>query len=258
MMAGLLYKDFVGIKGKMLIIIFGVLTVIFLALRMIFPGNVDGITAVMAENAPGQMSYMSVGDLRDSFIVLIPLIFIAVCIVLPTKWTMDICKNDEKNKTMQFVQALPLEKNTYIASKYIFIGAAVYVLYSLENILIVMFKSVAGDNASTKLMMAVGSFLTVFAGISMILAAIELPFFITVGVKKGALIKTMLLELIGLFVVAYVFFGDLDIFENFDIMNFVNWCQENVFAMSLISIISIPVVLLIYYLSYRLTVKLSK
>ena len=38
-MAGLLYKDFVGIKGRYQVIVFSVLTLAFLVFRVMFPGN---------------------------------------------------------------------------------------------------------------------------------------------------------------------------------------------------------------------------
>lgn len=257
-MAGLLYKDFVSVKGKKVVIIFGILTVLFLILRMVFPGNaLDIEQGFMIENASGELTYMTEGEARDSLMVLIPLILIAACITLPTKWTMDICKNDEMTKTMQFVKSLPLEKNTYIASKYIFIGIAVYVLYSMECVWVIIYNGMAGDNSGMQLMMAVAQFLNVFAGMSIVLAAIELPFFITVGVKKGELIKITLLEILSLLVIAYMFFGNLNVLENFDIMNFVIWCQENMVVIDLISIVTTPLVLLLYYISYRVTVRLN-
>ena len=43
-MAGLLYKDFVGIKGKITVILFSLATIVFLVVRIIFPGVTDAVS----------------------------------------------------------------------------------------------------------------------------------------------------------------------------------------------------------------------
>ena len=43
-MAGLLYKDFVGIKGKITVILFSLATIIFMVVRIIFPGVTDSVS----------------------------------------------------------------------------------------------------------------------------------------------------------------------------------------------------------------------
>ena len=183
-MAGLLYKDFIGIKGKRIVwILFGC-TVLFLALRLAFPGNVTTVIAGgMKESETGELTALTAGELRDSFLVTLPMLLVVCGITLPSTWKAAICRNDEKNKTRQFTGALPLDKNAYIASKYIFIGIAVYVLFSLETTWIIIFNSVAGDNLSREVLTYISSLLTAFCGISLLIASVELPFFLTLGVK---------------------------------------------------------------------------
>lgn len=258
-MAGLLYKDFVGIKGKRLIWIMAGFTLLFLILRFLFPGNV---TTVMAdgwsEDANGELVKITVGDLQDSLLVMLPLLFIVSGFFLPSTWTAVICKHDEKNKTKQFTRALPLDKNAYIASKYLFIGIAVYILFSLDTVWTIIFNSVAGNNNSTQCLMAVSQFLMGFCGLSLVLASIELPFFITLGVKKGMIMKTAILEGAGFLAMAYLLFGNLKVFEKYDISIFANWCQEHLVIVTLISIISPVVELFIFWLSYRITCKINR
>ncbi|MDE5966466.1 MAG: ABC-2 transporter permease [Lachnospiraceae bacterium] len=243
-MAGLLYKDFVGIKGKRIIWTLIGCTVLLIIVRLAFPGNVAAATET--------------GDVRDSFVVMLTLLFIAFGFVLPSGWTAAICKNDEKYKTRQFTRVLPLDKNAYIASKYIFIGIAVYVLYSMETMWIIIFNSVAGDNASRELISAFSQFLPVFCGISLLLASIELPFFIMLGVKKGSVVKIALLEGGAFLAIVYLFFGNLKVFENFDINVFVSWCQEHMVVVTLYSILSPVLNLVVFLLSYRITCRVSK
>lgn len=259
MMAGLLYKDFVGIKGKRIVWVFVLLTIAFLILRFIFPGNIDtDVSGILMENEVGDLVEMPAGALIDSFLVMLPMLLVVCGMFFPMMWTTAICRNDEKNKTRQFTRALPLEKNAFIASKYIFLGISVYVLFTIETIWIIIFNSMAGQNNSKELMTAFSQFLPVFNGICLIVAAIELAFFITLGVKKGTVIKTALMEILGFFVIAYLLFGDLNILEKWDIFVFINWCQENIVLVTMISIISPVINILFYLLSYRLTCRINK
>ena len=258
-MAGLLYKDFIGIRGKRILWILIGCTMLFLALRLAFPGNVTNAMAWgMVENETGEPAEITVGELRDSFLVMIPMFLIACGIALPSTWTTAICRNDEKNKTRQFTGALPLDKNAYIASKYIFIGIVVYVLFSLETAWIIIFNSVAGNNNSSELITAISQFLTVFSGISLLLASIELPFFLTLGVKKGSVLKTAIIEGLAFLAIAYLFFGNLKVFENFDILVFADWCKEHLVVVALISIISPIADIFIYWISYRITCRINR
>ena len=250
-MAGLLYKDFIGIRGKRIVGILAGCTVLFLIVRFVFPGNV---TAALA----GGMKESEAGELRDSVLATLPMLLVVCGMTLPSTWTAAICRNDEKNKTRQFTGALPLDKNAYIASKYIFIGIAVYVLFSLETTWIIIFNSVAGDNLSREVVAYISSMLTAFCGISLLLAAIELPFYLTLGVKKGYMLKNAILEGIALLVIAYLLFGDLKVFDNFNIYVFVNWCEEHLVIVMLISIVSPVADILIFWLSYRITCRINQ
>ena len=100
--------------------------------------------------------------------------------------------------------------------------------------------------------------LTAFCGISLLLAAIELPFYLTLGVKKGYMLKNAILEGIALLVIAYLLFGDLKVFDNFNIYVFVNWCEEHLVIVMLISIVSPVADILIFWLSYRLTCRINQ
>lgn len=258
-MAGLLYKDFVGIKGKRIVWILIACTVLFLILRFVFPGDVTThMAGSMRESETGELVEMTVGEFRDSFLMTLPLLLIACGFMLLSTWTAAICKNDERNKTRQFIGALPLGENAYIASKYIFIGIVVYTLFSLENIWIIIFQSMAGNNRGSETMSIFSGLLTVFCGMSLLLASIELPFFITFGVKKGTVIKTAVLEGAAFLVMAYLLFGNLKIFENFDIYVFANWCREHTTLVALISVMSPIADVFIFWISYRITCRINR
>ena len=237
-MAGLLYKDFVGIKGKITVILFSLATIFFLVVRIIFPGVTDAV---------------SDGEVNDIILMLCVLMLIFVGFFMISSWTVAICRNDEKCKARQFVNALPLAKNSYIASKYIFIAIAVYVMFSLEQIWTIIFSGMAGENGIASLATTTGMFLTSISSVSMLLAAIELPFYFTFGVKKGSAIKVAILCLLFFAVAYYMMFGDLSIIENWDIYVLVEWTENHMTFMSFLSVVSLIVVIAIYWISYRLT-----
>ncbi len=258
-MAGLLYKDFVSIRGRRIVLIMIGCTLAFMALRFLFPGNVGAVASFgMAENEAGELVEITVGELRDSFLVMLPLLFMVAGLSLIPTWTAAICRHDERNRTRQYTAALPLAKNAYIASKYLFIGIAVYLLFSLDSVWIIIFNSVAGENNSSECLKIMSQFLMTFCGMLLVLAAIELPFFITLGVKKGMLVKTALIEGFAFLGMAYLFFGNLMIFKNFDIGIFVNWCEEHFVIAALISVLSPIAELFLFWLSYRITCRINQ
>ena len=59
-------------------------------------------------------------------------------------------------------------------------------------------------------------------------------------------------------VIAYLFFGNLKVFENFDIYVFVNWCEKHLVIVMLISVISPIADILLFWLSYRLTCRINQ
>ncbi|MCM1186954.1 MAG: ABC-2 transporter permease [Lachnoclostridium sp.] len=261
-MAGLLYKDFVGIKGKKIVWVFTVCTILFLILRLAFPGNgnadMAGASMGMRETESGEFVAITIGDFQDFLLMMPPMLLIACGLILPSIWTTSICKNDETNNTKQFTKSLPLGKNAYIASKYLFIGIAVYILFSLETIWIIIFDSVAGDNPAREIILTFSQLLAVLCGISLLLASIELPFFITLGVKRGSMIKTAILEGIAFLIIAYLFFGDLTVFESLNIYALANWCQEHIVIVLIITTLSPVADIFIFWLSYRITCKINQ
>lgn len=235
-MAGLLYKDFIGIKGKRIVWILTGCTVLILILRFVFPKN----------------------ELGDFFLMMPPMLLVVYGITLPSMWTAAICRNDERSKTRQYIGALPLDRNAYIASKYIFIGIAVYILFSLETLWIIIFMSAAGDNRSSEVVAAVSPLLMMFCGLSLLLVSIELPFYLTLGVKKGSILRIAIAEGAAFLAIAYLLFGNLKIFENFDIYVFADWCEKHLVTVTLISILSPVADIFIFWLSYRIVCRINK
>lgn len=95
-----------------------------------------------------------------------------------------------------------------------------------------------------------------FAGLSLFLAAIEFPLFLSYGREKAMYGKIVFGTVIGLILIGYVLFGDVSVFENIDIFKFVDWLNAHQTEMMVVSTFGPVLVLLIYYGSYQLSCKL--
>ena len=116
-MGGLLYKDFVAIRGKRFVWILILLTIIFTALRMIFPGTTVffGLGAV-TENG------VTV-NLLDTYFLLGEFLMIWMGCYYTNDLASKILQYDQKDKIRGYLFSMPVKKSTYVASKYIFIIA---------------------------------------------------------------------------------------------------------------------------------------
>ncbi len=247
-MGGLLYKDFLSISGKKLMVIITLLTLIYSMLRIAFPGYIPN-EPFMAVDGQGQEV-----NIIDMFFITGQGLFVVAMIGLMNGWVSKIVESDRKNKIKNYVYAMPLEKNTYIASKYVFIGVSAYIFFSVAMVWNIICNAFCKEGS----LLAVSTLLNIFLApcICLILlsAAIELPMFILMGRDKAMLVKIAILMMIAFVVIGFLFFGDLKrIEEILNINTFVAWCSTHTFEVRFIQV-AVPVVILaLYYMSYCIT-----
>lgn len=247
-MAGLLYKDFVSIGGKKLVALLSGLTVLFTVLRIAFPGTTDA-SFFLVENEDGELI-----NILDTFFILGFGVFLIFLCSLLNGWVKKLVEGDEKTKIRGYLQALPLGRQTYIASKYVFLFASAYVFLSIAmcwNIIANAFcrKGVLSD-ALTMLNALVPSVIYVM----LLSAALELPLFLTIGRARAMYIKTAIWLVIAFVLIGFLFFGDLEwISQHVNVFAFVRWYQNHQFAIALVNILFPVITLLLYALSYRIT-----
>ncbi|MCR5151097.1 MAG: ABC-2 transporter permease [Clostridiales bacterium] len=242
-MGGLLYKDYLAVKAKKIVYIILALTVLFAVLRIVLPGGDN-------ENSEGYT--------YDALMWVFPALLVFAGIGIPSAWTKALIAGDEKKQTQAVIKSLPLGKNTLIASKYIFTGVTVYALLSAEIIWCTIYSSFAGNNSFYSLIEVLTSFLIIFSSASILIAGVELPFFITIGSKKATTVKTALLEFLFLLVIAYLFFGNIDALGNFDLFDFIEWAKTHDFEINVTAVLMPVISSAFFYLSYRLTCRLNK
>ena len=249
-MGGLLYKDFLSINGKKHVAVFSVLTILLVVLKLIV-AFADTPDAWLLENSEGEV--MSFLDYLVSMPAqIMPIMFISFIAM----WIPNVIQNDEKSKIHAYLSATPLSKRTYIAEKYVFIGICIYSALSICVIWCVISMAFLQEGAVLDILMLISSFLIELFSLALIGASIEFPVFVAFGKEKGQMIKTGILEVLAWFAVAFLFFGNLDVLEIIDFNRIMDWAKAHSFALMFMAVISPLITLCVYYISYRISVRL--
>ena len=249
-MGGLLYKDFLSINGKKHVAVFSVLTILLVVLKLIV-AFADTPDAWLLENSEGEvMSFLDyLVSMPAQILPIMSISFIAM-------WIPNVIQNDEKSKIHAYLSATPLSKRTYIAEKYVFIGICIYSALSICVIWCVISMAFLPDGAVLDILMFISSFLIELFSLALIGASIEFPVFVAFGKEKGQMIKTGILEVLAWFAVAFLFFGNLDVLEIIDFNRIMDWAKAHSFALMFMAVISPLITLCVYYISYRISVRI--
>ncbi len=250
-MGGLLYKDFVSVNkiGK-LRLTWGITaaSMIYILLRIVFPGSAASAD-FMAVNEQGQEV-----NLLDMFFIIFFGLLVVTFVLLINGFTQKIVDGDEKNKIRGYLNAMPIGKNTYVASKYIFIGVSAYVFLSVAYIWGIACTAFCSGEYELELINKLTGFLLPIMGITILAAAIELPLFLLLGKEKAQLIKIGIWTVIALIAIGFVMFGNLTKMEkHFNIDAFVAYINHHPMQVMIFQSMVPVILLLIYYLSYCIT-----
>lgn len=226
-MSGLLYKNFVAVKGRQVMWILISLTALFLILRLCLPGG----DILVLENGYVDQSVTDndmLGFISDTGLAcLLGGMELALFLVPISVWLGSLRKADEKNQTWKLMQVLPLPSNAYVVSWYLFFGIVYYVVLSVMEVWNMIFLANAGENILQETMNLNASMLLIFLSAALLVLAIELPVFLLLGSKKGVMIKRLLLLLLLLAAFTYVLFGDLSVWSGFDLYVLMHWLQKH-------------------------------
>lgn len=251
-MIGLLYKDFVSVNrlNKIrLTWIIAACTIVYGILRAIFPGTLE-IKEFMVENDSGKLI-----NLIDTIFIM-PLAIILICgVSLINGWVSKIIERDEKNKIQAYLYAMPLKKNAYVLSKYVFIATAAICFLAISYLWGLWCRAFCGEGYMLELTKLVIKFIPAFASLAILSAAIELPLFIHLGKSRAMLIKIAFIMLIAFVVIGFVMFGDLNwLSENLNAIKLLMWYQEHEKGVKIFCAWSPVVSLILFYVSYRVSV----
>lgn len=231
-MAGLLYKDFAAVKGKIYVAACFLVTAAVLLSVLIIPSD----------------------EVSDNFIWYGIRIALGIgYFVIISKLEISLMEVDEGRRRKNYILSLPVSKNKYVASKYIFLLIAFYTLMSLGIFLSSMLKINRSGEEILLYADIMSAALPVITGLVMIIPSIEMPFFVGLGVKRGIQMKTGIVIGLFFFIIAYMLFGDLTIFDRISLEGLVEYFMKHRDLTMIVQVVAPYILLGLYYLSYRIS-----
>ncbi|MDD6733844.1 MAG: ABC-2 transporter permease [Lachnospiraceae bacterium] len=249
-MGGLLYKDYILIDriGRIrLSWILGIVTVLFVILRVLFPGT-------------GKVAEQFLAYSEDGVINLIDLcffIFLAIfqCFfILFFEALVDKITDEENNIKKMYISSLPIKKNTFIASKYVFLLIVAYIMLSASVILGVSGIAFCKEGLISRSMNLLNSFHVSIVSFLIFISGMELPLYFLIGKEKARVVKGGILIVLVWALCGYFLFGNLEwLNDEFYINTLMAWLNKHETEFTILQSLSVPVVGLFYYVSYRFT-----
>ena len=247
-----MYKDFVAIKGKRICIILLSFIALLCILRVIFPGSMAEGLGMIAENDQG----IKVNTLDLMFVMpYICIIFSIVCFI--DIWCSRLSEADEScSRIRNYVSSLPVSANSYVASKYVFITIATYVLISLLSITGIVLAAFAEEGFVLDIIRMFELMVLPVTSLLILIASIELPLYILIRREKGNLVKVAIALLLVFVLIGFMLFADMSWLSEKGtfFVKFFNWYMKNQTEIALASYLSPVIDLILFYLSYRITV----
>lgn len=250
-MGGLLYKDFISVNriGKVRATwIMTIFTLLYIVFRIAFPGTRE-IQEFMVPYGDGDTI-----NLLDAYFIMA-----YGCYIVTTLSSISVAKimnNDEKNKIRSYLDSMPIGKNTYVASKYIFLGIAAYVSLSMNNILGVICAAFCREGILQDIAAMTNSFVLNIVSITLFVAAIELPLYFSIGREKAMRVMVVFWTIIAFVVIGFLMFGDLSVVSGWDITVFMKFIEKHQSGVIIFQDLQPVIVLGLYFVSYQISCRL--
>ena len=151
---------------------------------------------------------------------------------------------------------MPVSANSYVASKYVFITIATYVLISLLSITGIVLAAFAEAGYVLDILRMFEVMVLPVTSLLILVASIELPLYILIGREKGNLVKVAIALLLVFVLIGFMLFADMSWLSEKEtfFVKFFNWYMKNQTEIALASYLSPVIDLILFYLSYRITV----
>lgn len=233
-MLGLLYKDFLAIKGKLYIWCLMAMIGIIFVYRMLVTGQ---------EN--------------DMLIMALVFLMIQVMyLIMVGKIDTSIVEVDEGKKQKQYFISIPISKKKYVASKYIMVLIGFYIITSISMVLLSISKVGCTNKMCLDAIEQMLSALGILACIFLWIPTIELPFLIGFGANKGKQIKTGIIVGIFFLCLIYFLFGDVTVFDKIDLISLLNYLKKHKGVLLILQVLIPYITFALYYVSYRIALLL--
>ena len=220
-MKGLLYKDFLLMKGKLIMIALAAVLLVILALRFV-PADVSlEVTDENLETATGVFrSAVEAGSNAISVsLQLIDAVVIVFIIMTVPYLISHLFVQDEKTNNGNYVLSLPVSKKQYVASKYILLLIIHYIIYSVSQLILII--DMSREKYSTAVADTAQTLLLPLCLLSVIIVSLELPVMISQGVEKAKQKGSYFLIVLFMIAIPVVLFVNPDIINKADPIGFV-------------------------------------
>lgn len=233
-MTGYLYKEF---KLNIRLVLLFLLTYIFFSVVPIF-----AITESKGDDTIGYTMTMILG------VFCIFTFITAGCI------QSGVFNGDDRKKWAYFVTSTPSGIKGQIGAKYLFTMLFCMFVVTLETLKLALAETISGQPSGLSVLIAAMFY------VQLLMRAVEYPLIVRFGVKMGSMVKITAVCVVILGFIIYMLFGDTSAFASLDTF----W--ERMFAfvgdpdklkkLLLWTGICTLAVLPLYYISYRISVKL--
>ena len=230
-MLGLLYKDFLSVKGKLFCIGLALHFILLVIVRFTF--KEDDVIALAV-----YFLYIIFGLIQ-----------------LPFTVDMALFKNDKTLHVKQYNLSMPISKEQYVREKYVFFLVTMYIVLSigiLEGQICKLFCK--SDSQILVSLQSIESLLPALAGVILAIVGVEYMFIYALGIEKGTNVKMTLIVLIFMVVAVYMMFGDLALIDKINIIEVMEYVSKHPIVNMLVMIITPIVGGLIYFISYLFSV----
>lgn len=208
-MTGLLYKDFLCVKGKKICLFMAIQFLLVTGLRFFGRGQEDIDFIVMA-------IYMLFNLIAYGFVLF--------------GLDMALFRHEKKAKEKRYYFSMPISKVQYVREKYLFMLLALYVLISVN-----FFEGmVCRINYSEKYVSVVDptilffqNMLIPFACIVLFVCAIEFAFMFALGTERGMQVKLAMVILLFLVFITFMLFGDFSALNEFNVLDAMEYLREH-------------------------------
>jgi len=250
-MKGLLYKEFLVIRGRIILLGTGIALLAFLMLRIAFPG------ANLIVREGEELSSIPVGYMYDTWLSKFALLLPVVGIAMLTPLIKLLTENGRKRKERAYTMALPLPADSAVKAKYItFAGCVVLFLCASAAMHGIYFinagKNQATDEALLFLKLQPGLFAVV-----LLIGALEMFAYLGLGKRKGDALLILLLVPLALVLVWCLFFIDPKEFSRFDIGAILRFYRKHKTLVRVLGAVLIAGSAGLYYLSFRIVRKME-
>ena len=225
-MKGLMYKDFIAVKGHIFVFSLIGIVGIFSVLRFMFFGNENDVL----------LGYLFC--LVSMILVMIPMMF-----------TRYIFGQDAKSRSRAYLLSLPIKQSDYVASKYVMYIVYYYITIGVITFLSMLYMSAAVDEEMILKTQTQASMMVVLVAVLLIFHAFQFPGYFIYGTQKAYETDAAIAVILFMALLPVALFAD---FTNFNPDEFFG--RYKMIINCVISVFNLAAII-VYYVSYRFTIR---